>query len=55
MLPNQRFGEVCLHNMHLFFYTRCLYFMCHCSEYKLSALQVEYPKKIYSTLRHSST
>jgi len=24
----------------MFFYTHSLYFMCHCTEYKLSALQV---------------
>jgi len=31
--------------------------MCHCTEYKLSALQVTvgYRRKIHSNLRHSSS
>jgi len=36
MFPNQRFGEIIC----IFFYTPSPYFMCHCTEYKLSALQV---------------
>ena len=39
MFPNQRFGEVCWHNMHIFLHPLPL-FMYHCTEYKLSALQV---------------
>jgi len=39
MFPNQRFGEVCWHSMHIF-YIHSLYFICHCTEYKLSTLQV---------------
>jgi len=58
MFPNQRFGEVCLHNMHiLFFYTHSPYFMYHCTEYKLIRAQgrISFCKKINSTLRHSSS
>jgi len=40
MFPNQRFGEVCWHNMHVFLYIHSPYFMCHCTEYKLLVLQV---------------
>ena len=39
ILPNQHFGEVCWHNMHILPHI-LPYFMCHCTEYKLSALQV---------------
>ena len=39
MFPNQRFGEACWHNMHIIPHT-LPYFMCHCTEYKLSELQV---------------
>ena len=40
MFPNQRFGEVCWHNMRILLqYTHSPYFMCHCTEYKPSALQ----------------
>jgi len=39
MFPNQRFGEVCWHNMHIPLQA-LPYFMSHCTEYKLSALQV---------------
>ena len=35
----QSFGEVCWHNMHIITHT-LPYFMCHFTEYKLSALQV---------------
>ena len=38
----------------VFFYTCSPYFMCHYTEYKLSALQGGYRRKINSTLRHSS-
>ena len=41
MFPNHRFGEVCWYNMHILPHAplpRC--FMCHCTEYKLSVLQV---------------
>ena len=31
------------------------YFICHCAEYKLLAIQVRISEKIYSTLRHSSS
>jgi len=37
--PNQRFGEV-FDIICIFFYTHSPYFMCHCTEYKLLALQV---------------
>jgi len=42
MFPNQRFGEVCWHILRIciFVYTHSPYFMRHCTEYKLSALQV---------------
>jgi len=41
LFPNQRFGEVCWHNMHIFLHPLpLLKAMCHCTEYKLSALQV---------------
>jgi len=39
MFRNQRFGEVCWHNRHIRLHA-LPYFMCHCTEYKLSALQV---------------
>jgi len=39
MFPNQRFGEVCWHNIFAYSSTRTLP-MCYCTEYKLSALQV---------------
>ena len=35
----QHFGEVCWHNMHILLHPLSL-FLCHCTEYKLSALQV---------------
>ena len=38
MFPNLRFGEVYWHNMNIL--PHALYFMCHCTEYKLTALQV---------------
>ena len=38
--PNQHFGEVCWHNMHTLLHA-LPYFMCHCTEYKLSALQIK--------------
>jgi len=40
LLPNQRFGEVRWHNMHVLLYIHSPYFMCHWTEYKLLALQV---------------
>jgi len=40
LFPIQRFGEVCWHNMHIFLYIHSPYFMCHCTGYKLLALQV---------------
>ena len=39
IFPNQRFGEVCWLNMHIFLHS-LPYFMGHCTEYMLSALQV---------------
>jgi len=40
IFPNQRFGEV-WHNMHILLHVYALpYFMCHCTECKLSALLV---------------
>ena len=38
LFPNQRFGEVCWHNMHIFLYIHS-YFMCQCTEYKLLELR----------------
>jgi len=38
MFSNQHFGEGCCHNMHIILHA--LYFTCHCTEYKVSALQV---------------
>jgi len=37
MFTNQRFGEVCCHNRHFLLHA-LPYFMCHCTEYKISAL-----------------
>ena len=39
IFPNQRFGEVFCHNMHIFLCALPL-FICHGTGYKLSALQV---------------
>jgi len=39
VFPNQRFGEVCWH-LCIFFYIHSPYFMCHCAEYKILALQI---------------
>jgi len=39
MFSNQRFGEVSTDNMHILPHA-LPYFMCHCTEYKLSTLQV---------------
>jgi len=39
----------------IFFYTHSPYFMCHCTEYKLLALQVEIPEENNSTPRHSNS
>jgi len=44
--PNQRFGEVCWHNTHVFHYVHSPYFMCHCTEDKL----LGYRRKIHPTL-----
>jgi len=43
MFPNQRFGEGCWHHRHIFLHA--LPRMCHCTEYKLSALQVRISKE----------
>jgi len=40
LFPNERFGEVCWHNLHIFLYIHSPYFMSHCTEYKLLELQV---------------
>ena len=40
LFPNQRFSEVRWQNMHVFLYIHSPYFMCHCTEYNLLALQV---------------
>ena len=37
---HQRFSEVRWHNMHVLLYIHSPYFMCHCTEYNLLALQV---------------
>jgi len=39
MFPNQRFREF-VDAMCIFFYTHFPYFLCHCTDYTLSALQV---------------
>jgi len=44
MFRNQRFGEV-FDIICKFFYIHSPYFMCHCTEYKLSALQVRLSEK----------
>jgi len=40
LFPNQRFSEVRWHNMHVFLNIHSPYFMCHCTEYNLLAVQV---------------
>ena len=52
MFPNQRFGGVCWHNRHILLQALPC-FMCHCAEYKLSALHVRMSGKINSTLRQA--
>jgi len=49
-LPPLKHTTVCI-----FFYTHSPYFMCHCTEYKLSALQVGISEEINATLRHSNS
>ena len=55
LFPNQRFSEVRWHNMHVFLYIHSPYFMCHCTEYNLLALQVRLSEENtpYATI-HSS-
>ena len=57
MFPNQRFGQVCWHKQCIFFYIHSAYFMCHCTEYKLSALQVRLSEenKLNATTRQFIT
>ena len=38
MFLNQRFGELCWHSMHIFLHPP--HYICRCTEYELSALQV---------------
>ena len=38
-VSKQRFGKVCWHNIHILLHV-LPYFMCQCTEYKLSALQI---------------
>ena len=53
MFPNQRFGEVCWHNIHTFLHPLPL-FLCHCSiNYQRSKLG--YRRKTNTTQRHSSS
>ena len=53
MFPNQRFGEVCWHNMHTFLHPLPL-FLCHCSiNYQRSKLR--YRRKTNTTQRRSSS
>ena len=51
--PNQRFGEVCWHNMHIFLYIHS-YFMCQCTEYKLLELQVRLSEENTYTQRYDT-
>jgi len=44
MFPNQRLNDVCWHNMLIFLHP-LPYFMCRCTEYKLSALQIRISEK----------
>jgi len=55
LFPNQRFSEVRWHNMHVFLYILSPYFMCHCTEYNLLALQVRLSEEntVHRTLRYT--
>ena len=53
LFPNQRFGEVCWHNMHIFLYIHS-YFMCQCTEYKLLELQVRLSEENTYTKRYDT-
>jgi len=50
LFPNQRFGKF-VDTLCIFFNTHSPYFMCHCTEYKLSALQ---GSKTHSSLHQSN-
>ena len=54
LFPNQRFGEVCWHNMHIFLYIHSSYFMCQCTEYKLLELQVRLSEENTYTQRYDT-
>ena len=54
LFPNQGFGEVCWHNMHIFLYIHSSYFMCQCTEYKLLELQVRLSEENTYTQRYDA-
>ena len=54
LFPNQRFGEVCWHNMHIFLYIHSSCFMCQCTEYKLLELQVRLSEENTYTQRYDT-
>ena len=54
LFPNQRFGEVCWHNMHIFLYIHSSYFMCQCTEHKLLELQVRLSEENTYTQRYDT-
>ena len=54
LFPNQRFGEICWHNMHILLYIHSSYFMCQCTEYKLLELQVKLSEENACTQRYDT-
>ena len=54
LFPNQRFGEICWHNIHIFLYIHSSYFMCQCTEYKLLELQVRLSEENTYTQRYDT-
>jgi len=54
LFPNQHFGEVCWHNMHIFLYIHSSYFMCQCTEHKLLELQVRLSEDNTYTQRYDT-
>ena len=54
LFSNQRFGEVCWYNMHIFLYIHSFYFMCQCTEYKLLELQVRLSEDNTYTQRYDT-
>jgi len=41
--------------MHIFLYIHYPYFVCHCTEYKLLAINLCYRRKLHPTLRYSNS